>query len=144
MIFVICMVIFYGIYRIAIFARVQQYGILRALGMKKRTVMKLILAELYQIYIVSAPIGIMFGILFSYFIMKLSGDFEKKIFLFNESAKISLIIPIGEIILSVVLVAAGIGIIGYRIGKTHYKQTGCTGHFRGMGKQAKEIYRFFP
>ena len=117
LIFVICMVIFYGIYRIAIFARVQQYGILRALGMKKRTVMKLILAELYQIYIVSAPIGIMFGILFSYFIMKLSGDFEKKIFLFNESAKISLIIPIGEIILSVVLVAAGIGIIGYRIGK---------------------------
>lgn len=32
LIFVICMVIFYGIYRIAIFARVQQYGILRALG----------------------------------------------------------------------------------------------------------------
>lgn len=117
LIFVICMVIFYGIYRIAVFARVQQYGILRALGMKKKTVHKIILAELFQIYMISVPVGISSGILLAYFIMVLSGNFEKKIFLFNESVKLSLVIPIGQLAFCVLLVAVGIAAIGCRIGK---------------------------
>ena len=47
----VCMVVFYGIYRIMLLTRLPQYGMLRAIGMKRRQLTRMALLELYEIYI---------------------------------------------------------------------------------------------
>ena len=49
----ICMVVFYGVYRITVLSRTQQYGILRAIGMKRGQLCKMLLLELFDIYRIS-------------------------------------------------------------------------------------------
>lgn len=116
-ILVICMVVFYGVYRIAATAREKQYGILRAIGMKRRQLQKLILRELYLIYWGSVPAGIGAGLLVSAFIMKLSGDRDTELYFYNERVRFTLIIPYRILFLCVLLTAVLIGIVGYAVGR---------------------------
>lgn len=142
LIFVIGMVIFYGIYRIAIFSRAQQYGILRALGMKKRTLHKMLLLELYHIYAWSVPMGIGAGILLAHLVMKLSGDYEKEIFLFNKPVEISLIVPAGQIAVCIFLVAVGVGAVGCWTGK-HMTDRNIVGIISGEWEERGKDQNYF-
>lgn len=117
LIFVISMVVFYGIYRISVFSRMEQYGILRAIGMKKKDLQKMLLLELGKIYLWSVPVGIVIGIALARLIMSLSGDIEKVIYLFGEAVEISFMIPAGLIMAGILVVGIGVGMIGYRTGK---------------------------
>ena len=112
----VCLIIFYGIYRIAFLARIGQYGILRAIGMKKQELRKMLLLELYEIYLFSVPAGIFLGILLAYIVMAVSGDSDLEIYLHNELVRFRPVIPIGMIFVSILLMAVCIGLIGYKIG----------------------------
>ncbi len=110
-ILVVCMIIFYGIYRIASVARMQQYSVLRAVGMKKKQVRNMLLAELYQIYWVSVPCGILLGYLTASFVITFSGDRNLNIYLYNEKVQFEPVVPLYQIFICIVAVAALIGII---------------------------------
>lgn len=121
-ILIVCLVVFYGIYRIAFIAREKQYGILRAVGMKRAQLQKMILQELYQIYLVSVPVGIGAGFLISYFIMEISGDRDLEIYFFNERVEFVPVIPVWPLLLCIILMALLIGITGYGAGKKVIKR----------------------
>lgn len=114
---IICMVVFYGIYRIAALTRKKQYGILRALGMKRKQLQKMILLELFQIYAVSVPVGIGIGLFLSYGIIIISGDRDREVYLYNETVRFSPVIPVWQILICIVVTAFFIGCVGYSIGK---------------------------
>jgi ABC-type antimicrobial peptide transport system permease subunit len=113
----ISMVVFYGVYRIATISRQQQYGVLRAIGMKKRQLQAMILAELYQIFLVSAPIGILMGVLLSRFVLLLSGDDKKEVYLNNQVVHFTLVIPAWQIGCCIFITAGIIGIFGILMGR---------------------------
>lgn len=116
-ILLICIVVFYGIYRIAVISRLGQYGILRAIGMKKRQLQKMLLMELYEIYIVSVPVGILIGLLAAHFVLLISENRDKEIYLNNEAVNFHLMVPGGSILFCVVIIALLVGMIGYMVGK---------------------------
>ncbi len=116
-ILLVCIVVFYGVYRIASMARRQQYGILRAVGMKKRQLQKMILLELYQIYWISTPVGVGLGLLIAHFIMIISGDRDQEIYLYNERVKFHIIIPWLQIFICVFIVAFLVGAVGCMVGR---------------------------
>lgn len=113
----ICMVVFYGIYRISSMTREKQYGILRAVGMTKKQLRKTILLELYEIYIISAPLGVGIGILVSHFVMSVSGDKNIEIYLYNEKVSFVPVIPVCLILGCMVIVGLLIGFVGYFTGR---------------------------
>ena len=115
MILLICMVVFYGIYRIAALSRRQQYGVLHGIGMKKRQLQRVILLELYGIYLASVPVGIGIGIMVSYFIMWISGDRDIEVYLHNEAVHFQLVIPVWQILGCVVITALLIGCIALAV-----------------------------
>ena len=73
--------------------RLPQYGMLRAIGMKRRQLTRMALLELYEIYIASVPAGMALGIGVAWLILKISGDMEQQIFLFGERTEIQITIP---------------------------------------------------
>lgn len=122
-ILIICMVVFYGVYRIASITRSQQYGILRAVGMKKGQLQKMILLELYQIYWASVPVGVGLGLAISRFIMTISGDRDIEIYLYNEKVKFDIIVPVPQIMICVLITACLVGIVGYMTGRKMMKDS---------------------
>lgn len=115
-ILLICMIVFYGIYRISLVTRQKQYGILRALGMKRSQLKHMILLELYQIYFAAMPVGIAMGILLSNLIIDMSGDRDVTVYLNNQSVQFSPVVPVKQIFYCVIIVAVLVGLIGYAAG----------------------------
>lgn len=141
-ILVICMVVFYGIYRIALITREKQYGILRALGMKRKQLRNLILLELYQIYTISVPVGIGAGLLLSLFIVNISGDGDIVVYLYNQSVHFVPVIPVKQILFCVIAVAFFVGIVGYLgAGKVVYKPV--VAAVSGLALNEKKAFRIF-
>ena len=103
--------------RIAVLSRVQQYGILRAIGMKRKQLYKMILLELYDIYCVSVPIGILGGLGVAWLVLFVSGDRSTEVYLCNETVKFRMIIPAWQIIECVVVIFLFISVLGYLLGK---------------------------
>lgn len=108
----ICLVAFYGIYRIVLAAREKQYGILCALGMSKRQLLGMILAELYKIYVPGMLAGIAAGISVAYAVARLSGDVGMVVYLYGESVEYDLVIPGRQIALCMIVMAVLVGIAG--------------------------------
>lgn len=113
----ICLVVFYGVYRITLLSRVAQYGILRAIGMKKREVCKMLLRELWEIYLVSIPVGIVCGLFAAWLVMLLSGDRSAEVFLLNEAVKFHMVIPVWQLFICVLIAFFLVSMIGYVSGR---------------------------
>ena len=90
---IVCMVVFYGIYRIMLLTRLPQYGMLRAIGMKRKQLTQMVLLELYEIFFISVPVGTALGIGAAWLILRISGDMDQHIFLLGERAEVQLTIP---------------------------------------------------
>lgn len=116
-IMLLCMIVFYGVYRIASMTRIRQYGILRAVGMQKKHLQRMILLELYPIYWAGAMAGIAGGSLLAYGILILSGDMEKKLYLYGEQVSFNLVIPFGILFICLVAAAIFVGAVGWMTGK---------------------------
>ncbi|RKJ61260.1 ABC transporter permease [Roseburia sp. 1XD42-69] len=136
----ICLVVFYGVYRIAVLSRVQQYGILRAVGMKRRQICKMVLLELYNIYCVSVPIGILCGLCIAWLVLLISGDRSAEVYLCNETVRFRLVIPVWQIMVCVVVTFLLISVIGYMFGK---KVTRFSAIDMISGKETEEGKRLF-
>lgn len=106
------MIVFYGVYRIALIARRKQYGVLRAIGMQKGQMQRMILRELCSIYAVSVPVGIAAGIGIALLISWLSGDSSQEIYLNNELVSMAPVIPYIQILICIVLIAVFICVVG--------------------------------
>ncbi len=140
-ILLICLVVFYGVYRIATLSRVQQYGILRAIGMKRKQFYKMLLLELHQIYLVSVPVGLVSGLLISSLVMLISGDRKTEVYLFNETVRFRLIIPIYPLFISVFITFILVSILGYMMGR---KITGSSVIETISGKATEKENSVFP
>lgn len=121
-ILLICMVVFFGIYRIATLTRMQQYGILYGIGMKKRQIQRVMLLELYEIFGAGVPVGIVLGVLISHIVMRISGDRDIEVYLHNEAVRFQLVIPVWQILICIVITSLMIGCIGLSTGKRILKQ----------------------
>ncbi len=137
----ICLVVFYGVYRIAVLSRAPQYGILRAIGMKKKQLYKMLLMELYWIYWVSVPVGMICGLFAAWFVMLLSGDRNTEVYLYNEAVRFRLVIPIWQILFCVLVVFILVSVIGYIYGR---KLTGASVIETIAGKETEKKISFFP
>ena len=141
-IFLVCLVVFYGIYRIALAARQKQYGILRALGMKRRQLQRMILLELYQIYWIGALVGIVLGLIVSAFIVKLSGDGDMVVYLYNESVRFTPVVPAGPIVFSAIAMAVFVGLTGWLTGRKIARRPAVEA-ICGTVQDKKRTFRFF-
>lgn len=116
-------IIFSGIYRIQLIARQEQYGVLRAIGIKKNIFKKNILLELGIIYIVALPFGVGIGSGIAWGVTKLSGDEKQIIYLYGERVRFELIIPAIQIMIGLLLLAAAIVCVGLIACHSIYKKT---------------------
>lgn len=113
----ICMIVFYGVYRITVLSRARQYGILRAIGMKRGQLCRMLLLELSDIYRISVPVGILCGIFVAWLVMLASGDRDLEVYLLGEAVRFRLVIPVWPILFCGIITFALISIIGYRFGR---------------------------
>ena len=109
LILLICMVVFYGVYRISLLSRLPQYGVLRAIGMTRKELRGVMLRELYLIYLPAVPAGICLGLLTARGILLVSGDADSQVYLHNEAVRFSLEIPVLPILLCAAAAAVCIG-----------------------------------
>ncbi|QQK08041.1 ABC transporter permease [Miniphocaeibacter halophilus] len=109
--------IVFGIYRISLIKREKQFGMLRAIGVTKKQVKKIMILELLKLYFYSIPIGIIIGFLSVKIITNFSNDENLKIFFWGKLEKFNIIYPINEIIISILMffiVLVFVGVIGSR------------------------------
>ena len=109
----VCLVIFYGIYKIVLVTREKQYGILHALGMGNRQMYIMVLSELYHVYFAGALAGIAAGIFLAWVIVQVSGDAGTVVYLYNESVKYNIVIPVRQIVACIIAMAVFTGTAGY-------------------------------
>nr|WP_099203522.1 ABC transporter permease [Miniphocaeibacter massiliensis] len=114
---IICSTLIYGIYRIALRTRKSHYGILRAIGLTKRQIQKIILYEFGIVSLVSFPLGILLGLFISYLVTYFSKDQSIKIYFFGKLEKFELIIPIIPIVICLIFLILAIFVIGVLSGK---------------------------
>lgn len=137
----ICLVVFYGVYRISALSRAQQYGILRAIGMKRKQLYKMLLLELHDIYWVSVPIGMLCGLVIAWLVMVISGDRDTEVYLCNEAVHFGLVIPVWQLMGCVIFTFILISIIGYLFGR---KVTSSSVIETISGEEIKKENRIFP
>ena len=118
----VCLIIFYGIYKIILASREKQYGILRALGMKRRQLYGMVLMELYQVYFPAAVTGITAGVFIAWAVANISGDTGTIVYLYGQSVKYNIVIPVWQIIFCVFIMAVFTGLTGYFTSRGIMKQ----------------------
>ena len=151
----VCFVIFYGIYKIVLVTREKQYGILRALGMQRKQLQGMILLELYQVYFLGTLAGMAAGLIIAWLVVKISGDADTVVYLYNKSVTYNLVIPVWQIVFCVIIMAVFIGFAGYFTGKGIIKKPvvetisgaaqdkGNSLHFYGINSHAEKIQTLF-
>lgn len=64
-----CVLVIYGVFYLSVIGRIHQFGQLRTIGMTKKQMKKFVSKEGRLLFIKSAPIGILIGIIVGYFIL---------------------------------------------------------------------------
>lgn len=64
-----CILVIYGVFYLSVVGRIHQFGQLRTLGMTKKQMKKFVSKEGKQLFLKSAPIGILIGAIIGYFII---------------------------------------------------------------------------
>ncbi len=64
-----CVLVIYGVFYLSVIGRIHQFGQLRTIGMTKKQIKKFVSKEGRLLFLKSAPIGILIGIIVGYFIM---------------------------------------------------------------------------
>ncbi|HHX67445.1 MAG TPA: ABC transporter permease, partial [Gallicola sp.] len=110
--------IIFGIYRVSLIKREKQFGMLRAIGVTKKQVRKIMVLELLKLYFYSIPIGIILGFLSVKLIINFSKDENLKIFFWGKLEEFNIIYPINQILISIIvfsIVVVFIGVKGSKI-----------------------------
>ncbi len=64
-----CVLVIYGVFYLSVIGRIHQFGQLRTIGMTKKQMKKFVSKEGRLLFLKSAPIGILIGIIVGYFIL---------------------------------------------------------------------------
>ena len=64
-----CVLVIYGVFYLSVIGRIHQFGQLRTIGMTKKQMKKFVSKEGRLLFLKSAPIGIIIGIIVGYFIL---------------------------------------------------------------------------
>lgn len=64
-----CILVIYGVFYLSVIGRIHQFGQLRTIGMTKKQMKKFVSKEGRLLFLKSAPIGILIGIIVGYFIL---------------------------------------------------------------------------
>lgn len=64
-----CVLVIYGVFYLSVIGRIHQFGQLRTIGMTKKQMKKFVSKEGRLLFLKSAPIGILIGIIVGYFII---------------------------------------------------------------------------
>ncbi len=64
-----CVLVIYGVFYLSVIGRIHQFGQLRTIGMTKKQMKKFVSKEGRLLFLKSAPIGILIGIVVGYFIL---------------------------------------------------------------------------
>lgn len=105
-------IIIWGIFRIFFTARRNQYGMLRAIGMRHRRLLRMIILELLDLYFISIPIGLLAGGLSAYVVTMLSRDNKLVIYFWGKRDKFQMVIPPIPILVGIVALGCVILLIG--------------------------------
>lgn len=108
----ICSLVIYGVYRISLMGRQDQYGILRALGLTKAQVRNMILTELSFLTFLSFPFGVTLGFLISLTVTHFSKDRAIEIYFWGKADTFDLVIPALPILLALLALMVMIIFIG--------------------------------
>ncbi|MCT4507720.1 MAG: ABC transporter permease [Tepidibacter sp.] len=114
----ICGIVIYGIFNISIYKRVHEYGILRAIGYNNLKIFKLVLQELFSLYIIAMPIGLILGIIGAVLFNNMAETIDTQIILNGQQINLGIVFPT-EIILGSII---SIGIIMILISFLTYRQ----------------------
>lgn len=100
----VCFIVIYGIFNISMNKRISEYGILRAIGYDNFKLFKLILREIMNLYIISIPLGLLFGVVGAMLFNKLAGNVSTE-FIFNGAVlEIGMVYPVFIIIASIIII----------------------------------------
>lgn len=113
-------IIFSGLFRIQMIARQEQYGVLRAIGMKKKVFIKNLWYELGILYLVSLPIGGLVGGMAAFAVTRLSKDAEQIFYFYGEPVNFDLQIPVLQMALGALLLAVAIAVLPLVFGRRIY------------------------
>lgn len=97
--------IIYGIFNISIYNRIKDYSILKAVGCNNYNIFKLVFIELIFMYIISIPIGIVFGFLGVFGINNISNKVNTNIIIHGTLVELKVIIPISIILISILFIS---------------------------------------
>ncbi|MBO0410183.1 FtsX-like permease family protein [Enterococcus hulanensis] len=115
---VVCLSIVYGIYRVALMTRKNQYGIFRAIGLTKNQIRQLVIYELFLLFFAALPLGVLLGWGTSHLVTVLSKDQMMEIFFWGKADRFDLVIPylpIAVCLLAFVFALLLIGLIASKI-----------------------------
>ena len=138
----ICAIVIFGIHRIALMVRKDQFGILRALGLTKKQIRKMILMELSGLTLVCLPIGIIAGYGCSYLVTFLSKDQNIKIYFWGKTDPFDLIVPILPIAICLFCFFLTILMVGY-LGANAVNAGSVTATIFGNETKEQSDVRFF-
>ncbi|MDK2584395.1 FtsX-like permease family protein [Romboutsia sedimentorum] len=109
----VCGIVIYGIFNISVYIRVSEYGILRAVGSNNLKIFKIILDELFTLFMISVPIGLITGLSGALIFGKIADKVKTTVVLNGEVIKIGIKFPVEIILGSIISIALIVLIISY-------------------------------
>ncbi len=109
----VCGIVIYGIFNISVYIRVSEYGILRAVGSNNLKIFKIVLDELFTLFMISVPIGLITGLSGALIFGKIAEKVKTTVVLNGEVTKIGIKFPVEIILGSIVSIALIVLIISY-------------------------------
>jgi ABC-type transport system, involved in lipoprotein release, permease component len=100
----ICGIVIFGVYKISFYKRIREYGILRAVGLNKAKLFQLIFQELFYLYLIAVPIGVLTGFLGAVVIQRFAGSVQTRFEFFGNEITIGLVFPIFIIISCIIII----------------------------------------
>lgn len=109
----ICGIVIFGVYKISFYKRIREYGILRAVGLNKAKLFQLIFQELFYLYLIAVPIGVMAGFLGTVVIQRLAGSVQTRFEFFGNEITIGLVFPVFIIISCIIIIGVLLLLISF-------------------------------
>ncbi len=109
----VCGIVIYGIFNISVYIRVSEYGILRAVGSNNLKIFKIVLDELFTLFMISVPIGLITGLSGAMIFGKIADKVKTNVILNGEVTKIGIKFPVEIILGSIISIGLIVLIISY-------------------------------
>lgn len=111
----ICGIVIYGIFNISVYKRIKEYGMLRSIGYNNIQIFKLVLQELFYLFIISLPLGLIIGAFGATVFNYLSEKNNISIILNGKPVYLGIIFPIKMILVSIIFIGIMMILISFLV-----------------------------